>query len=95
MRPTRFIVFLLLALSGAMLAGVAGSDAARADPYPWCGVYAAGNDDNGTNCYFMTLAQCRAAVSGVGGFCTSNPFYDGRPVTTPDDRMSRRRRRAR
>jgi hypothetical protein len=85
----RYAILVLFALSWGALA-----DTARADPYPWCGVYAAGNDDNGTNCYFMTLGQCRAAVSGVGGFCTANPFYDGRPVTTPEDRISRRAKRA-
>jgi hypothetical protein len=37
------------------------------------------------NCYFKTFAQCRAAVSGVGGFCNHNPFYNGLPVVTPPD----------
>jgi hypothetical protein len=59
-------------------------DTARADPYRWCAVL--GNADAiGTSCYFLTLEQCQATVSGNGGFCTGNNFYDGRPVTTPDD----------
>jgi hypothetical protein len=29
-----------------------------------------------TNCGFLTLEQCRASVSGVGGFCVPNPFYN-------------------
>ena len=33
----------------------------------------------------MTLEQCRATMSGNGGFCTHNNFYDGRPVVTPED----------
>jgi hypothetical protein len=66
---------------------------AAADPYRWCAVYGTNGDDNGTNCYFVTIEQCRAAVSGNGGFCAPNTFYDGRPVTTPDDgpRPSRNR----
>ena len=42
--------------------------------YPYCAYY---NTKGGgsSNCYFSTLAQCRAAVSGVGGFCDVNPFY--------------------
>jgi peptidoglycan hydrolase-like protein with peptidoglycan-binding domain len=32
----------------------------------WCANYRAG----GRNCGFATLAQCKAAISGVGGFCT-------------------------
>jgi hypothetical protein len=69
-----------------LLTILAGSafDTARADPYRWCAVM--GNSDSiGTNCYFMTLEQCNATVSGNGGFCTHNNFYDGRPVMTPDD----------
>ena len=46
------------------------------------------------NCYFVTLEQCRAAVSGVGGFCKENLVYDGRPVRTPEDgvRPAKRKR---
>jgi hypothetical protein len=58
----------------------------QADPYRWCAEYGGG----GTNCYFLTLEQCRAAVSGVGGFCVPNNFYDGRAVTTPEEGGRRR-----
>ena len=65
----------------------------QADPYRWCAEYGGGSfGGGGSNCYFMTIEQCRAAVSGVGGFCRVNAFYDGRPVVTPEDRPSRRRR---
>ena len=33
-----------------------------------------------TECYYLTLKQCRDTISGVGGTCEPNPFYDGRPV---------------
>ena len=56
------------------------ADGAKADPYRWCAQYGT-SDDNGTNCYFVTLDQCRAAISGNGGFCTPNNFYDGTPVS--------------
>jgi hypothetical protein len=29
-----------------------------------------------TNCGFLTLEQCRASVSGIGGFCVPNQFYN-------------------
>ena len=61
---------------------------AHADPYRWCAQY---GGRGATNCYFVTLDQCRAAISGNGGFCAPNNFY-GRPVTTPEDGYSRRRR---
>jgi hypothetical protein len=55
----------------------------QADPYRWCAEYGGGGaGGGGTNCYFVTLEQCRAAISGNGGFCRQNGFYDGRPVTT-------------
>ena len=82
----------LLAL--AILAMGLLSQPAQADPYPWCAQYG-GRSGGATNCYFMTLAQCRAAVSGVGGFCRQNTFYDGRPVRTPEDYAYAPRRRAR
>jgi Protein of unknown function (DUF3551) len=52
---------------------------ARADiEYPWCAQYGGGRNGLGaTNCGFVTLAQCRATVSGVGGFCLQNPMYPG------------------
>ncbi len=70
-----------------------GATAAQADPYPWCAQY--GGRSGGTNCYFMTIQQCRAAISGVGGFCRHNMFYDGRPVRTPEDAYAARRPRYR
>jgi len=64
---------------------IAGSavDRAQADPYKWCALYNAGRGGGSTNCWFVTLDQCKMAVSGVGGFCMPNQFYDGRPVLTP------------
>jgi hypothetical protein len=50
------------------------------DPYPWCAVY--GGDAGGaSNCGFTTWDQCMATVSGIGGFCEPNQFYNpGRPA---------------
>jgi hypothetical protein len=47
------------------------------DPYRWCAVYS-GRMGGATNCGFITLEQCRATVSGIGGFCQPNPFYNPR-----------------
>jgi Protein of unknown function (DUF3551) len=57
--------------------------------YPWCARYAEQNRTctptnptqcrvlvGGTvNCGFVTLEQCRAALSGNGGSCEMNPLY--------------------
>jgi hypothetical protein len=65
----------------AVLAGGAllGATESRADPYRWCADYGGGDNGGGTNCGFVTLQQCMATVSGIGGFCRENPFYDGIP----------------
>jgi hypothetical protein len=47
------------------------------EPYPWCAVYGA---YAGSNCGFVTLEQCMATVSGIGGSCEPNQFYTGRPA---------------
>ena len=39
---------------------------ASADPYRWCAI---DNVGGGTNCGFVTIEQCRASISGVGGSC--------------------------
>ena len=77
-RKTRLA--LIAAFAGLLAVGVLSqAGGAKADPYRWCGHY--GNtDDNGTNCYFLTLEQCKAAISGNGGFCTPNTFYTGTPI---------------
>jgi len=62
---------------------------AAADPYRWCAQYGP-DGDGGTNCYFLTLEQCQAAVSGNGGFCTPNNFYTG-PAAADGSRRSRNR----
>ena len=29
-----------------------------------------------SNCGFLTIEQCRATISGMGGFCEPNQFYN-------------------
>jgi hypothetical protein len=70
----------------AVLGAGSVADSAKADPYRWCAEY--GGRSGATNCYFMTLGQCRATVSGLGGFCRPNTFYTG------SDNSPRRKRRA-
>jgi Protein of unknown function (DUF3551) len=43
---------------------------ARADG-TWCANY---SNQSGSNCGFYSFEQCRATVSGIGGFCQRNPF---------------------
>lgn len=84
----------LLGLAAA--AGVAASlffsaSAANADSYRWCAIYSGGIGGGGSNCGFVTLEQCRATVSGIGGFCAENRFYTG-PEARPVKRVRKRHR---
>jgi hypothetical protein len=93
---TRAMRHVSIATAAALLALCAfATSPAAADPYRWCAVYGTSGSDNGTNCYFMTIGQCQATVSGIGGFCTPNNFYDGRPVTTPGEAPRSRNRATR
>src|SRR6185295_10616051 len=68
MRPLLFFLSLLIAYSSP-------AQAAPYDPYPWCAAY--GGSWSGTsNCGFKTLQQCMATVSGIGGSCEPNQFYN-------------------
>jgi hypothetical protein len=74
----RFVIF-----AGAAIALFSAAGPAHADPYKWCAVYSGGDDGGGGgNCGFVTLEQCRATLSGIGGSCEPNPFYTG-PDSTP------------
>jgi Protein of unknown function (DUF3551) len=78
----------------AVLALLATLMSARAyempyDPYPWCAEYYFGRDSF-TECGFRTIEQCRASVSGVGGSCEPNQFYNPRRSSSKAHRRKRR-----
>jgi hypothetical protein len=82
------LIRLTLAAFVVILAAGSPGGGAKADPYRWCAEY--GGDLGGAkNCYFVTLEQCRATVSGTGGTCSLNPFYDGRPADNSRQRQER------
>ena len=59
----------------------AGVELASAQPRPWCLQTGRGGPGGGIpDCTYYTLQQCRATVSGIGGYCKPNPFYDGSPI---------------
>ena len=39
----------------------------------WCATY---GGRGGTNCGFYSYQQCMAAISGNGGLCSQNLFYE-------------------
>jgi len=77
---TRIILLATLVLSTEALAQ--STVAFPHDPYRWCAVYS-GDAGGASNCGFLTIEQCRANVSGIGGFCEPNQFYNpGKPSRT-------------
>jgi hypothetical protein len=81
------IAVLAAALIGAGFV-LYGMPQAKADPYRWCAIYG-GESGGGSNCGFITWEQCRTTISGMGGFCEPNQFYDGRSY---DEQRPPRRR---
>jgi Protein of unknown function (DUF3551) len=81
-----------LALAALVLSAVLAHSSALAyempyDPYPWCAIYS-GDASGASNCGFLTIEQCRAMVSGIGGSCEPNQFYDpGRPISRARKRV--------
>jgi hypothetical protein len=75
----------------ALLVIVTGSfvETVKADPYRWCAEYGGGGQGGGgTNCYFVTLEQCRAAISGMEAFVgptTSMTVGQWLPLKTEHD----------
>jgi hypothetical protein len=62
---------------GAASMFLAFAGTAHAESYRWCAYYSGGFAGGGTNCGFVTLSQCRATISGAGGYCEPNPRYSG------------------
>ncbi len=57
----------------------------------WCAYYS--GTSSSVECSFDTFAQCRAAVSGVGGYCGANPRYLAATEEGAPRRHSRHERR--
>jgi len=79
MRLATFVVAVFAVLA-ALAASSAFAYEMPYDPYPWCAVYS-GDAGGASNCGFLTIDQCRATVSGIGGFCEPNQFYNPRGAT--------------
>jgi hypothetical protein len=63
-----------IAVSGAVAAMLLAAAPAQAREYPWCARY----DWTTSNCGFVSLQQCLATISGIGGRCEPNPRYAAR-----------------
>jgi hypothetical protein len=79
---------LVLGAATLALAAITSAHSASADiEYPYCAKTRGGGGDG---CTYSTVEQCRAFVSGTGGFCYDNPRYT--PNVTTHTRAPRTRR---
>jgi hypothetical protein len=76
---------LMGAVAGVTLIADATNNSASAVQYRWCAVYSGGDHGGSWNCYFETIEQCRATVSGVGGICVPSPFNDAGDARTDEN----------
>jgi hypothetical protein len=72
MRFVTKVMAALVVLVTAMLSQTPAT-ALPCDNTRWCAQY---SGRGATNCGFFTIEQCRATVSGIGGFCVPNQFYN-------------------
>ena len=85
MRFVTKVMAALVVLVTAMLSQTPAT-ALPCDNTRWCAQY---SGRGCTNCGFFTIEQCRATVSGIGGFCVPNQFYN--PCGKASRRSSRYR----
>jgi hypothetical protein len=79
---------LLLSVLAIIAASAALGTPAQAQNYPWCAQYSDGSGIGGTNCGFVSFAQCMATASGAGAFCVVNTQYQPPPGPPPQRRHS-------
>jgi hypothetical protein len=73
------VMRLLLFMLGISAGIVATGNRAEAQNYPWCAML--NMVDQTVNCGFVSVEQCMASVSGIGGYCMpSNTFQLPRPI---------------
>ena len=86
----RKLTYALGVAAMVMLSQAGGAPPAEAAiVYPWCAHYG-GRSGGGVSCGSSTFAQCMATVSGMGGGCEMNPFYE-----PPPSRPVRKQKRVR
>jgi hypothetical protein len=82
----RHAVKLSLPIFALFAAAVTLATPAHAQNYPWCAIYSGRGAGGGTNCGFVSYAQCMATASGLGSFCYRNTQFVPPPGPHPQRR---------
>jgi hypothetical protein len=79
-------VKLSLSIFALFAAAMTLATPAHAQNYPWCAIYSGRGAGGGTNCGFVSYAQCMATASGLGSFCYRNTQFVPPPGPHPQRR---------
>jgi Protein of unknown function (DUF3551) len=75
-----------LAITTIFILSISAEPSAATVIYPWCAFMGR----SGQNCGFTTFRQCLATLSGIGGYCGTNPWYPGLPSPSGAPPLRRR-----
>ena len=80
---TRQPIIVLFLIATALLGETQIGNAQSPYSHPWCSI-SSGDAGGGTrSCYYETLQQCMATLSGIGGNCVERPYYHAQPTQLP------------
>jgi hypothetical protein len=71
--PVLTVLFIAAALFGENV----GASAQSSRSHPVCAIYYGIDADGTPSCTFDTRQQCMETISGIGGFCVENQYYQG------------------
>src|SRR5258707_7235683 len=78
----RMLIIALFVAAAGLLGETQLSKAQSAYSYPWCSL-GGGRGSNALSCYYTSWEQCRATMSGRGGYFVQSPNYHAPPAQTP------------
>jgi hypothetical protein len=77
---SQMVAFLLVA--AASLGAIRAASAQSPYSYPYCSV-SPQTSGSTSACYYASLEQCQATMSGIGGSCYPSPYYHREAVAPP------------
>jgi hypothetical protein len=80
----------LILVAVALLGGLKEASAQGTYSYPWCSIDsggASGRSGGSPSCAYDTREQCVATMSGIGGYCVTNPQYRAPAAPSPRHRQ--------
>ncbi len=67
-------IVILFLIAAALLGETRTGDAQSPYSYQWCAISGGGGSGGAMSCYYKTLQQCLATLSGVGGNCVERTY---------------------